>query len=87
MRGGVYKYNELNNTLQPDEYYATLLETINRNILKIQAFDDRFWQINEDGVCLLQKNYNKVRVNAGLFARMKDKFIPKGFRKGYSVAR
>lgn len=79
--GGVYKYNELNNTLHPDEYYATLLEAINRNILKVQAFDDRFWQINEDGVCLLQKNYNKVMVNAGLFARMKDKFIPKGFRK------
>lgn len=79
--GGVYKYNELNNTLQSDEYYATLLSTINRDILRIQAFDDRFWQINEDGVCLLQKNYNKVMVNAGLFARMKDQFIPKGFRK------
>ena len=79
--GGVYKYNELNNTLQPDEYYATLLETINRNALKVQAFDDRFWQINEEGVCLLQKNYNKVMVNSGLFARMKDEFIPKGFRK------
>lgn len=79
--GGAFKYNELNNTLQPDEYYATLLETINRNALKVQAFDDRFWQMNEEGVCLLQKNYNKVTVNAGLFARMKDKFIPKGFRK------
>lgn len=37
--------------------------------------------MNEEGVCLLQKNYNKVVINAGLFARMKDKFIPKGFRK------
>lgn len=79
--GGVYKYNELNNTLQPDEYNATLLDAINRNALKVQAFDDRFWQMNEEGVCLLQKNYNKVVINAGLFARMKDKFIPKGFRK------
>ncbi|MCS3200735.1 helix-turn-helix and ligand-binding sensor domain-containing protein [Candidatus Bacteroides intestinigallinarum] len=79
--GGVYKYNELNNTLQPDEYNATLLEAINRNALKVQAFDDRFWQMNEEGVCLLQKNYNKVVINAGLFARMKDEFIPKGFRK------
>lgn len=79
--GGVYKYNELNNTLQPDEYNATLLEAINRNALKVQAFDDRFWQMNEEGVCLLQKNYNKVVINAGLFARMKNEFIPKGFRK------
>lgn len=79
--GGAYKYNELNNTLQPDEYYATLLKTINRHALTVQSYDDRFWQMNEEGVCLLQKNYNKVVVNAGLFARMKDKFIPKGFRK------
>lgn len=79
--GGTYKYNELNNTLQHDEYYATLLKTINRNALKVQSFDDRFWQMNEEGVCLLKKDYNKVTVNAGLFARMKDKFIPKGFRK------
>ena len=79
--GGVYKYNELKNTLQPDEYNTSLLESINHNALKVQAFGEYFWQMDEEGVCLLQKDYNKVMVNAGLFTRMKDKFIPKGFRK------
>ena len=79
--GGVFKYNDLKNTLQPDEYNASLLEPINRNALKVQGFNERFWQINEEGICVLQKDYNKVMVNAGLFTRMRDKFIPKAFRK------
>ncbi len=79
--GKVYTYNDLSNTLEADEYLTTLFAPINRNIQKIQSYYDRFWEINEEGVCMLHKNENKVEVLAGFFAGVCDKFIPKGFRR------
>lgn len=79
--GVSYKYNELNNMLQVDEYYTSLLKPINQGILNIQYLDGLFWQINENGICMLRKDYNKVLVSTGLFSNVREKFIPKGFRK------
>lgn len=80
-RGDVFKYNDLDNTLTRDDYYSTLLAPVNRAMLRMQSFGDTFWLVDDEGVCLLMKDYNRVSVHSGLFSRMKDRFITKGFRK------
>ncbi|MCC8188583.1 MAG: hypothetical protein LIP08_14085 [Bacteroides sp.] len=79
--GGVYKYNELQDMLQEDAYYTSLLEPVSRDALSLQYIDGLFWQVHEDGVGFLRKDYNRLSVFPHFFSHVSDQFIPKGFRK------
>lgn len=79
--GHAYKYNELKNNLQPDEYYTSLLKPINQGALSVQYSGDMYWQVSQEGVSFLRKDYNKIALYSRLFTNVSDNFTPKGFRK------
>lgn len=81
----VYKYNELENVLVPDEYYTSLLKPINKNALAVQYNNGLFWQINNEGIAFLKKEYNKLSLFSQLFSNMSDFFIPRSFRRVFQL--